>query len=588
MAENRPPLLVSQSYFRHGDRFRMENGEQVDKFISDEFVSGLVYGGQVVVTNPTSSRQKLDVLIQIPKGAIPVLGHRATATQHLAMEPYSTQHFEVYFYFPAAGQFPCYPAHVSKAGEVVASADNFAFNVVETPSKVDETSWAYISQWGTDEQVLDYLAKQSLHAVELAKIAWRCRENADFLKKALDALNLRGLYDSTLFSYGIHHNVAPAVRQFLLMQEGYLNSCGLYVKSDLITVDPIERAALTSTSNTSRWSTTARTSSVGRIAQDPQRPHPRAIPALHDDPQPEGDPGQHRQPERDLLFVPARPRAGGDRPPRHGRCRCAPGKLQCDYFQAYAAFYKADAAAARAIAARYAAHPVDRWRERFAAVIAQADEIEGKAPAVVDDQSREQQQAEQAAKEPALDLKVEGTQVKLAYQNIAEVQVNYYEMDLEFLFSTNPFVSSEGGGFSFIRPNKVEKVQLAADGREHTFALPRDYQAKNVLVEVIGGGKKRSQAVYANELQTAVSENFGILTVRHAKDGRALPKVYVKVYALTGSGPQFYKDGYTDLRGKFDYATVSNTDIADATKFSVLVMSDEHGATVLEAPVPAR
>ena len=75
MAENRPPLLVSQSYFRHGDRHRTVNGEKIDKFVTEEFIAGVVYGAQVVVTNPTSSRQKLDVLIQIPRGAVPVLGH---------------------------------------------------------------------------------------------------------------------------------------------------------------------------------------------------------------------------------------------------------------------------------------------------------------------------------------------------------------------------------------------------------------------------------------------------------------------------------------------------------------------------------
>ena len=176
----------------------------------------------------------------------------------------------------------------------------------------------------------------------------------------------------------------------------------------------------------------------------------------------------------------------------------------------------------------------------------------------------------------------------LTYRKIANVQVNYYEMDLEFLFSTNPFVSSSSGSFSVVRPNKTERLQLAEDKREHKFELPREYQSRNVLVEVIGGGKKRSQAVYSNELQTAVSERYGILTVRHARDGRPLPATYVKVYAMTGSGPQFYKDGYTDLRGKFDYASVSTSDIGDASKFSVLVMSDEHGATVLEAPVPQR
>ena len=66
----------------------MENGEKVDKFVTDEFVAGVVYGGQVVVTNPTSSRQKLDVLVQIPKGAMPVLGqprHRHPADRDGAL-----------------------------------------------------------------------------------------------------------------------------------------------------------------------------------------------------------------------------------------------------------------------------------------------------------------------------------------------------------------------------------------------------------------------------------------------------------------------------------------------------------------------
>ena len=37
---------------------------------------------------------------------------------------------------------------------------------------------------------------------------------------------------------------------------------------------------------------------------------------------------------------------------------------------------------------------------------------------------------------------------------------------------------------------------------------------------------------------------------------KPLPGVYVKVFVrISGSGTaQFYKDGYTDIRGKFDYA----------------------------------
>ena len=236
-------------------------------------------------------------------------------------------------------------------------------------------------------------------------------------------------------------------------------------------------------------------------------------------------------------------------------------RIQYDYFRAYSAFYRSKPDEAREIATKYTGHPVDRWRERFVNVIAQADEIEGKGPSVASDEDRNQQQAKLAAAEPSLRLSIDGSTVNIDYQQITNVQVNYYEMDLEFLFSTNPFVSSDRGSFSLIQPNKSERIQLADSKRSHSFELPHDYQSRNVLVEVIGGGKKRSLAVYSNELNTVVSERYGILTVRHSADNRPLPTTYIKIYALTESGPQFYKDGYTDLRGKFDYASVSTSDI---------------------------
>ncbi|MEI6537034.1 MAG: hypothetical protein WCN98_16955, partial [Verrucomicrobiaceae bacterium] len=72
-----PRLLVSQNFYRQGDRYIEKDGEKLDKFVTDEFLTGIVYGCQIVVTNPTSSTQKLDLLLQIPQGAIPVLGSKA-------------------------------------------------------------------------------------------------------------------------------------------------------------------------------------------------------------------------------------------------------------------------------------------------------------------------------------------------------------------------------------------------------------------------------------------------------------------------------------------------------------------------------
>lgn len=586
LAKNAAPLLISQNWFRSDDPFRMEDGEKVDKFVSEEFIVGVVYGGRVVVTNPTGSHRKLEVLIQIPKGAIPVGGNRATRTHRISLAPYTTKRVETSFYFPAAGGFPCYPAQVSVEGMVAAHADTFEFNVVDEPSKIDASSWVHISQWGDETQVLDYLAKQNLHSIALSKIAWRCRESADFMNKALSIIDRRGIYNATLWSYGIMHNEASLVRQFLLMQGEFLDTCGLYLESELITIDPIERRAYQHLEY--KPLVNNRAHSIGgvhkilnqRIRQQYQN-FMRILsqkPAL----------GNEDQLSLTYyLFLQDRAAEAMNRlkkvNPEHLRTR-----IQYDYFQAYASFYRSEPDNARQIASAYSDYPVERWRKRFADVTAQADEIDGKTTKVSDDESRNQVQQQRASAEPTLGLKVVGSEILVDYRNLRELRVNYHEMDLEFLFSTNPFVSSDSGGFSVVRPNKSETIQLPEGDHEHRFQLPREYQAKNVLVEIVGGGKKRAQAIYANELRTAVSENFGILTVRHAKDDRPLSKTYVKVYAMTTSGPKFYKDGYTDLRGKFDYASVSTSDIADASKFSILVMSEKDGATVLEAPVPTR
>ena len=584
LAKTRPPLLVSQSYFRHGDRHRIENGEKIDKFVTGEFVAGVVYGAQVVVTNPTSSRQKIDVLIQIPEGAMPVLGHRSTGTRNVSLDPYTTERLDYFFYFPAPGDYSCYPAHVSRRGSVIAFAEKFTFKVVSEPSRVDESSWAHLSQWGTEAQVLAYLSKRNLHNINLVNIAWRCRESRDFFVKALEILSHRGKYHRELYSYGLFHGHRLIARQFLLVDDRFLKKCGDFLRSELVTIDPIARRAYEHLEY--KPLVNSRTHIVGgtrKILNGQIRSHYQNFLRILSQ-KPSLDSSDQLSTTY-YLFLQDRAEDAMQRLATVNPAELST-RIQYDYFRAYSAFYQAKPDEARSIAMKYAEHPVNRWRERFVNVIAQADEIEGKGPQVANEEDRDQQQARLAASEPSLKIRVDGSLVTIDYQQITNLQVNYYEMDLEFLFSTNPFVSSGSDSFAVVQPNKSERLQLDERKRSHNFEIPREYQSRNVLIEVMGGGKKRSLAVYSNNLNTVVSERYGILTVRHSDDNRPLPATYVKVYAMTDTGPKFYKDGYTDLRGKFDYASVSTTDIGSVLKFSILVMNETHGASVLEAPVP--
>jgi len=48
-----------------------------------------------------------------------------------------------------------------------------------------------------------------------------------------------------------------------------------------------------------------------------------------------------------------------------------------------------------------------------------------------------------------------------------------------------------------------------------------------------------------------------------------MPKSYVKCFAKISGSTVFFRDGYTDLRGSFNYLDVKETDYAKITKFSI-------------------
>ena len=62
----------------------------------------------------TSSPRKLDLLLQIPIGSMPVLGGRETKSVQINLQPYQTQSIEYFFYFPSPGEFPHYAVHVAQ------------------------------------------------------------------------------------------------------------------------------------------------------------------------------------------------------------------------------------------------------------------------------------------------------------------------------------------------------------------------------------------------------------------------------------------------------------------------------------------
>jgi hypothetical protein len=583
VAEN-TPILVSQNFFRHGDRHRMVNGEQVDKFVTDEFLVDVVYGCHLVVTNPTSSRKKVEVLLQVPTGALPVQNGQFTRSVHMDLQPYHTNTLEYFFYFPLPGKFAHYPVQVSDREQVLAFAAPFEFNVVRELTNIDKQSWDYISQHGSEEDVLNFLKTENVLAVNLDRIAWRMQDKA-FFKTVTTLLAARHIYNHTLWSYGIKHDDPSAIRQYLQFAQEFVAQCGEWLDSPLLKIDPVVRKLYEFMEY--RPLVNARVGQLGRereILNDRfYEQYQRLMKIL-----------SYRAALNDeellavtyYLLLQDRVAEAIEFFDRVDADKLRE-TLQYDYCAAYIGFSRGEPAKSKQIAAKYADYPVERWRELFANVVNQADEIERPEARVADDEDRTQVQTAQAARSPSLDFSLEGKQVRLDFQNLRSVTVNYYLMDIELLFSRNPFVQGESKQFENIVPNVVEVVDLPEKGNRHTFAIPPQLAGGNVLVEIVGGGVTRSQAYFSNELRVQLMENYGQLRVTQGEANAPLSTVYVKVYARTKDGNvQFYKDGYTDLRGRFDYSSLSTNELDNVEKFALLIMSDEHGAVIREANPP--
>jgi hypothetical protein len=617
-APDQAPLLVSQNFFRADDRFREEGNEKFDKYVTAEFLSGVVYGANVVVTNPTSAPQKLTALLQIPRGALPVNGSKATDSRRLRVEPYTTQTLEYFFYFPAPNaaqeeRFPHYPVQVARDEQIVGGAKPFAFKVVKQLSEVDKASWEYLSQYGSDADVFAFLDSANLARLDLEKIAWRARKSADFFRRLIGVLEKRHVFSEPIYRYAVQHNAAAPLATWLRQREDFLGQCGPWLDAKLLKIDPIERRAYEHLEYSPLVNQRAH-----RVGAENRIPNPvlrgqyqRLLDILAHKPALDAIDQmsvtyylflQDRIEEALARFKTIAPAA-------------LPTRLQHDYFRCYAAFYEEQPAVARGLAQQYADHPVDRWRKVFAEVAAQLDEIEGKQPARPgDDQpNREKQQGELAATEPTFDFKVENRQIALTWKNLGAVTINYYLMDPEFLFSASPFVTQDAGRFSIIKPTRTAAQSLPADLDTLAIPLPGEFAKANVLVEILGAGQRKAQAYHANTLKLTLAENYGRLDVRDEAAGKPVSKAYVKVYARLKNGTvRFFKDGYTDLRGKFDYASLNSSEgavvpvaarssgdgaglnyqmlapseLGEVDKLAILLMSESHGAAVREVAPP--
>ena len=577
-------LTVVQRYFDPASRYQVVEGQRIEKYVSGPVLFRKVYGCVVTVMNASPRTLRTETLLELPAGAIPVGGSKYTQTPTRVVGPYSTARWEYYFYFPETGKFRHYSAHLSDRKGLLAFAAPAALEVKDSLPAKPGSPWMLVSQDGSEKQVLDYMSKNNVRWLDLELIAFRMKKKAFFLS-ALALLRSRRVYAHTLWSYSVKHNDLRALREFL-PRTGLVRGCGPAFRSRLLEVDPIEQIAWEHLEFDPMINSRAHPINGKRhVTSDKQkRQYFATLDYL-----------AHRAKlsanERLLvvyhLLLQDRVEEGLGQFAKVSR-RTARGNMQYDFFDAYTSFYRENVKRAVKIAARYKDYAVPRWRDRFRQVLAQAAEIEGKAGKVVEERNRLQQQTALAKTEPSFDFSVERDRVEINHTALEACTVNFYLVDLELLFSRKPFSYLDTSRLAAVRPTAHEEVKFKQKDGKSTVGIPKKLRGKNLMVEVVAAGKRRAKPVFSRAIRVALSENYGQLRVLRTADGKPLSKVYVKVYgrAKRGGPVRFLKDGYTDLRGRFEYATVSGVNVNVFGKMAILVVARDGSALVTEAKAP--
>jgi len=114
-----------------------------------------------------------------------------------------------------------------------------------------------------------------------------------------------------------------------------------------------------------------------------------------------------------------------------------------------------------------------------------------------------------------------------------------------------------------------------------------------MLIQVEAFEKICETFYFPNNLTVKISENFGLIKVYEKNsENQYIPlrKAYVKCFQRSKKNKNsinFYKDGYTDIRGCFDYASLNEEILDQIDKFALMVIS-ERGFVVRTCSVPSK
>ena len=445
-------ILIAQRFFDPSDRYIQSEEDPSIMYEKDpkEFIINKIYGCQVVVTNCSIAEQEFQVLCEIPEGSIPVRTIDYTKSHTIRLSSYTTTQIEYFFYFPQVGNFQVYPANVAKDGVVFAIAKERDFKVVAEKTIADLESLTDILSKGSHEDILNFIKTKNIwnsKIFTINSIYWLLKDK-DFYLKVVDALRARKFFNATVWSYSLYHGDQKSLKEFLNSSGTQMLSSYLtYIKLPIISIDNSKVLEYHPFIN-ARVHLLAKdkTNILNNEFREQYKQFIQYLTEL-------GTPTHSSllvwvyylllQDRVDEAITTFRKIDAKEIATSHNQ------QLQYDYLSAYLDFYTGfpKFSVAREVVERYLAYPILSWRSLFVEIANQLAEYDGEdiqeedttTKGKEEDTKKKNQKA--AEKEESLNAELEGKTVILTYQNLAEFTVSLYEINLEILFSRNPFLS---------------------------------------------------------------------------------------------------------------------------------------------------
>ncbi|CAK4624667.1 hypothetical protein AeNC1_003175 [Aphanomyces euteiches] len=564
-----------------------------------EFVRQTRYGCQVTVSNLSpQATPSLSLLVQIPEGAIPISqGGFYTQNTTFVLNGNETETIVFYFYFPHEGVFTHFAAHVAIEGHTVRWSEESSMSphkiaVVAASKSIDITSWKDVSTRGDIDTVIQFLSShRKLETIDWDLISWRLKDKS--LYDALVALlRSRFIYSDVVNKYAFFHNdhktIAEVIQNRLDPYEvGPGNECPNYFQLDMYNnygacmMACIEHVEFTPFI----VRRTHRMKGTEIIPNKDLRNYYRVfchtlclLPSLED---------QHYLVLAYFQIMLNRIDTALD---LFGRIKNkAPFEMQYDYMNGFLDFYREDPAfpIAREVALKYKQYPEKRWKEFFSGIQTQLNELDsvsGVDSATSSAASGQDVSLVMTMGQGSFDLKQRG-------RRVGRCVVKYYPVDVEVMFSREPFSNQNAtlpSSVALVKPRATEDIQLSNELT--TVSIPENLKSTQMLVVVSPVGYPELEVVqphFCDSMTVNFSLDEGLVQV--FARGRPLNKVYVKAFVQTKEKKTatFYKDGYTDICGRFNYMGINDTKLLlSVTKVALLILHPDHGAVIRQVSPP--